>query len=153
NETAKAIAQVPRDMPLLVDGLAFGALPQNLLLSQRREYLALVHHPLADETGLSEETRRTFIESERNALLCARRVICTSHHTAQSLARDYAVPTADITVARPGTDLPAPIVRPARNDAPVLLTVATVTPRKDHLTLIAALAGLRDQPWRCVFVG
>ena len=152
-ETAKAFAGLSAGQPVIVDGLAFGAMPHDLLNAHPLAYIALVHHPLADETGLADETRRAFADSERAALACARHVICTSAHTAQALARDYDVPAARITVARPGTDpvAPAEEAKPARE--PTLLTVATLTPRKGHLDLIEALGGLRELPWQCVFVG
>ena len=150
--TAAAFAQLDVGQPVIVDGLAFGAIPQEVLTARALDYIALVHHPLADETGLTESARRSFLASENAALACARHVICTSAHTAQTLARDYAVPAARITVARPGTDPVAPVEK-THAPEPTLLTVATLTPRKGHLALIQALSGLRQVPWRAVFVG
>ena len=152
-ETGKAFADVAAGQPVIVDGLAFGAMPRELLAGHPLAYVALVHHPLADETGLTAPARRAFVASERVALACAHQVICTSAHTAQTLARDYDVPVAHITVARPGTDPVAPAEQTARAAEPILLTVATLTPRKGHLALVDALGGLRALPWRCVFVG
>ncbi len=152
-DTATALADVADDTPLVIDGLALGALPADILKPRARGYTALVHHPLADESGLTEPMRRAFRDSERAALARTRHVICTSHHTAASLARDYAVPADNITVAQPGTDLVA--MRPPKSPTSEvsLLTVATLTPRKGHLDLIAALGGLRHLSWRCTFVG
>jgi glycosyltransferase involved in cell wall biosynthesis len=61
-----------------------------------------------------------------------------------------------IAVVEPGTE-PAALARgyrtgSSRRDGPLhLLCVASITPRKDHETLIAALAMLRDRHWllRC----
>jgi glycosyltransferase involved in cell wall biosynthesis len=51
----------------------------------------------------------------------------------------------------PATDaVRAPL---ARHGTPVVLCVATLTPRKDHRTLLRALARVRDLAWRAAFVG
>ena len=48
------LAGVPKERPVIVDGLAFGVLPEAAHeLGERNPLLALVHHPLALETGLS----------------------------------------------------------------------------------------------------
>jgi hypothetical protein len=47
-----SIASVPADGVVLVDGLAFGALPAERLQALRRPVAVLVHHPLALEGGL-----------------------------------------------------------------------------------------------------
>ena len=48
------LAGVPKDCPIVVDGLAFGVLPEAANeLRERNPLIALVHHPLALETGLS----------------------------------------------------------------------------------------------------
>ena len=52
--------------------------------------VALVHHPLADERGLSLARRHCLLASERAALATAGRVITTSGHTARRLA-DFGV--------------------------------------------------------------
>ena len=151
-ETDAALAKLAEGMIVLVDGLAFGALPAKLLRAHSLTYVALVHHPLAAETGLSPETAAALARSERLALAHAARVIATSQHTARRLAADYGVPSDRLAVARPGVD-PAPCAEGSGSHGPLLLTVATLTPRKGHLALVAALDGLRDLPWRAVFAG
>ena len=71
------LAAVPKDCPIVIDGLAFGVLPEAANeLRERNPLLALVHHPLALETGLCARRRggacRT---SEREALAAARGVV------------------------------------------------------------------------------
>jgi glycosyltransferase involved in cell wall biosynthesis len=149
-----AVEALPDGALVVADGLAFGALPE--LAEQhaaRLRWVALVHHPLALEAGLSPAQQAALQASERRALACARAVVVTSASTAQSLA-GYGVAAHRITVVEPGTD-PAP---PAQGGgagplALSLLCVATVTPRKGHTVLLQALAGLQDRPWQLHCVG
>ena len=51
---AERLALLPPDRPIVVDGLAFGVLPEAAeVLRQSHRLVALVHHPLALESGLS----------------------------------------------------------------------------------------------------
>jgi glycosyltransferase involved in cell wall biosynthesis len=156
---AAELEKLPEGRIVVGDGLAWGGLP-SLLRHQgtRLRLVALVHHPLALETGLTPEASRTLASLEREALAEVRAVVATSHHTARSLARDYGV--TGVVVVPPGTDPPVPWVPPAgegagqrgghvghgtsaRNDEPATLTllaVGAVVPRKAHDVLIAALA-------------
>ena len=54
--------------------------------AQRLRWVALVHHPLALETGLAPGGSAALFESERRALASARGVIVTSPATARALA-------------------------------------------------------------------
>jgi glycosyltransferase involved in cell wall biosynthesis len=147
----ESIDSVPRNQLVLVDGLAFGALPAERLRALGRPVAALVHHPLALEGGRTPERTAVVAAAERAALATAAAVIATSPATARTLAADYGVPAQRLTVALPGTArLPAAIGTGA---VPTILTVATITPRKGHATLVAALDRIRDRPWRAVFVG
>ncbi len=51
--TAGQLVSHPADRVLLIDGLAYGALPESICLSVKSPIVALVHHPLALESGLS----------------------------------------------------------------------------------------------------
>ena len=54
---------------MLADGLALGALPEEIERERRRVIvIGLVHHPLAAETGLDPATAATLEISERRAL-------------------------------------------------------------------------------------
>lgn len=147
------LADVPKARPIVIDGLAFGVLPDVAqTLSVSHPLVALVHHPLALETGLTPGEAATFHESERKALSFAHAVVANSAATARALA-DYGVPADRITVAPPGTDR-APAVRRKRASTLVaLLAVGAVVPRKGYDVLIEALAGLLDLPWHLTIVG
>jgi glycosyltransferase involved in cell wall biosynthesis len=144
------------DDPIVVDGLAFGVLPQAAVaLSASHRLVALVHHPLALESGLSPGERARFAASEREALGHARHVIATSNTTARILVSDYGVSSACISVVAPGTDPAAPAAVVPRRDGVVvtLLAVGTVVPRKGFDVLIAALGELAALSWRLVIAG
>lgn len=151
-EAARRFAAIGDGARVLVDGLAFGALPEVAVAEAARlRLVALVHHPLAEETGLTAAEAGRLAASERAALGAARRVVATSAPTAAALAR-YGVEPRRCVVVEPGTD-PAPRARGSGAAIPVLLAVATLTPRKGHALLIEALAGLRDRAWRLECVG
>jgi glycosyltransferase involved in cell wall biosynthesis len=150
--TDAALADLPDGSRAVVDGLAFGAMPEVAARhAARLDLTALVHHPLGLEIGLSEAASARLLASERLALRVARRVIVTSPLTARTLVADLGVPAPRITVALPGVD-PAPATevgdRPRR-----LLCVGTLNPRKGHLVLLEALAALVDLEWRLVCAG
>lgn len=138
---------------VVFDGLGMGGLPGPIHAhGARLRIVSLVHHPLADETGLSDEERRAFTESERDALAPCRGVIVTSGYTAHRL-RDFGVEPERCRAVPPGTE-PAPLAAgPPGVSPPVLLCVATVTPRKGHDVLVDALERVRELPWRCVCAG
>ncbi len=151
-EAQARLARQPDGGLVVVDGLGFGAMPEAAAHEgQRLRLVALVHHPLADETGLDEARRAELFESERAALACARGVIVTSAFTRDALAA-YGVPEERIAVARPGTD-PAPLAAGSDGREVDLLSVGTVTPRKGHLDLVESLVQLTDLPWRLTIVG
>ncbi|KMO43096.1 glycosyl transferase family 1 [Methylobacterium variabile] len=150
--TADALAQVPADTALLVDGLAYGALPPAVIRAASRPVTALVHHPLGYETGLPPERAAALAASERAALALAQRVIASSCFTARLLAAEFGVPRDRITVAEPGTP-PAARVEPRPGPHVRLLAVGTVTPRKGYPVLVRALADLTDLDWSLTVAG
>ncbi len=149
---AGTLVSLPADDVLLVDGLAYGALPESICLSVKAPIVALVHHPLALESGLSPEAAARFRTSERAALAHARWVIVTSSSTARILREDYDVPADRITVAEPGTD-PVPRARGSGESVPVILAVGALSQRKGYDVLVEALARLGGETWRLVIAG
>jgi glycosyltransferase involved in cell wall biosynthesis len=152
---ARTFAAFADDARVLVDGLAFGALPEVAAQEARRlRLVALVHHPLAAETGLTPGQQDRLRRGERAALATARAVVVTSAETAAALG-PYGVSPKRIVVVEPGTD-PAPLSHgsAARGGENVrLLCVGTLTPRKGHDLLVRALAALRHHAWRLDCVG
>jgi glycosyltransferase involved in cell wall biosynthesis len=134
----------------VIDGLALPGFAE-LVGDLPRPWLALVHHPLALETGLASGNARALAAIERRLLAAAARVIVTSHHTVVDLAA-YQVPEERIGVVLPGTD-PAPLARGSGGPGFSLLCVASLTARKGHLVLVEALAGLTDLDWHLTCVG
>lgn len=150
-ESARRIAAAPSDAVLLIDGLAYGVFPPALVRQLDRPVVALCHHPLGYETGLSEARMRDLVAAERLALGAARHVIVTSQTTARLLSSEFAVPSSKITVAEPGTRR----VERAHGtgEPPRLIAVGSVVPRKGYLVLIEALSALADLDWQIDIVG
>jgi glycosyltransferase involved in cell wall biosynthesis len=151
-ETARALSAVDAGTVLIVDGLAYGALPAPLVDALRAPIVALVHHPLCLEAGLGADTQAALRASETAALARANGVVVTSPTTAATLTADFAVPPHRVTVAVPGTD-PAPRAHGSAGAPLEILTVGAVIPRKAHATLVRALAPLRHHDWRLTIVG
>ncbi len=151
-EAARRLRALPAGAPILVDGLALGAMPAAMLEGLPGPLVALCHHPLALETGVSPEDAARFRETERAALAVCAQVVVTSATTGEILVADYGVPRARLTVAAPGTD---PAARATGSGGPgvAVLSVGSLTRRKGHDVLIAALAGLMDLDWRLTVAG
>ena len=143
---ARSLSRQPSGRIVIIDGLAFGALP-DLAEAEggRLRLVALVHHPLA----LESDAPAGLLAPERRALAQAAAVIATSQTTAETLRRDYGVPAERLVVAPPGTD-PAP---PAARLGSHILSLGSVTPRKGHDVLVAALNRIVNLPWRCTIAG
>ncbi len=154
-ETARQLAGLEDGTLVLIDGLAFGCIPQIVAAEEKRLTLvALVHHPLALETGISAELSKQLRASETEALKSARGIVVTSPATAKTLAGEFGVTADAIHVAVPGTD-PAPPAggSDGEGNGPMIVAVGSLTPRKDHALLIAALGRLPDDPWQCRIIG
>jgi glycosyltransferase involved in cell wall biosynthesis len=147
------LAAVSAGRAIVIDGLAFGVLPEAAeALRASHPLVALVHHPLALESGLSKDEAASLQASERAALDGARHVITTSATTARVLAADYGVASDRLSVVEPGTDRVTARER-RRSDMVTMLAVGAVVERKGYDVLIAALAKLEQLPWRLVIAG
>jgi glycosyltransferase involved in cell wall biosynthesis len=146
-------------VPMVIDGLALGALPEvAACVAEHHPLIALIHHPLAFEFGLSEAQAALLKQSETAALCHANKVIANSPSTARDLSRQYGVPMDRIDVVLPGTD--RSVHQPERlqvtngnRDAVHLLSVGSIIPRKGFPDLLAALAPLATLPWTLSIAG
>lgn len=152
-EVAASLAAVPDNSLVLIDGLALGTLPGLARKEMDRLRLAaLVHHPLALETGLSPMMAATFASEEQDALSCVQAVIVTSQTTAAIVEGAFGVPADKITVAEPGVDRPPPRGE-RRPGAARIFAMGQIAPRKAHHVLIEALSRIEDLEWHCVIAG
>jgi glycosyltransferase involved in cell wall biosynthesis len=132
---------------LLIDGLAlpefYGRLPM-------ADCAALIHHPLGLETGLAPDLAAAMLKAEAHALSKVARIVVTSPATRDDLIR-MGVAADKVRIVLPGTATARTPL--ARRGTATILCVATLTLRKDHPTLLRALAKLRGMKWRAIFVG
>ncbi|WP_110668124.1 glycosyltransferase family 4 protein [Salinicola halophilus] len=147
-----ALTALPDGARVVIDGLAMSGLPAIVERhASRLPITALIHHPLADETGLDAAQQQRFRISETRALAAVERVIVTSVYTAHRLA-DFDVPAEKRFVIEPGV-APSELATGAGDGVTRLLCVATLTPRKGQDLLVDALAELTDLPWQCELIG
>ena len=150
-DASRAFAVIPDHALVVVDGLAFGVLPVAAVRERERlRLVALVHHPLGLETGMSDVEACRLLASERESLTAAVGVVVTSQRTV-SAVEDLGVASNLIAVVEPGTEPAAPA---SGSTGPLqMVCVASLVPRKGHDTLFDALAQLPDLDWRLTCVG
>ena len=128
-------------------------MPADVDRALRAPVIALVHHPLCLEAGLSKSPPGTNCFALEKAALALARPSSSSPARpppARSCA-DFAVPRS----ASPSPS-PAPIPRSARMDRPAplqLLAVGSIVPRKAYDILVRALGTLDDRDWRLTIAG
>ena len=147
------LATLPCDCPVIIDGLAFGALDTARLSELRTPLVPLVHHPLACETGLDPALARRMATREIANLALARHILVTSPYIARLLTRDYNVAPSRITAAPPGFDPPGREDRRVKKTPPLILSVGLLAQRKGHDILLRALSRIVDLEWQAVIVG
>src|SRR5262249_56283503 len=104
--------------PVVAAGPACGVPPAPPAeLPRAHPLVALVHHPLALESGIPAAEAAEFHRRERAALAHTDGVIANSTSTARRLSSDYGVPPANITIAFPVTD-PSGAPRSGRRNGP-----------------------------------
>ena len=115
-EMADAVARLAAlepERPLILDGLVFGSIDTSGLATVRAPIVAMIHHPLAHESALTEARRAHLYRTERDNLTLVRHVLVPSPHTASILTAEYGVEPGRITIARPGRT--GPTARPPRS--------------------------------------
>ena len=149
-ETQRLLMDRDRDA-LVIDGLAYAVLPLRLITALTPRPLALVHHPLFLEAGLTPDMAARLRASEQVALDCAGAVVTTSAMTADIVAQEFSVPRQRLFFAPPGVD-PAPHAQGSQDGVVRLFSVGSLTPRKAYGDLVRALA-LVDGAWRLTIAG
>lgn len=152
--TQANLARALRAQPAcLVDGILAGTSPEVVAAAVEAGHAVtlVVHLPISDELGLDPARRERYAALEGQAVRAASGVVCPSHWCAAELRRRYG--RSDLGVATPGV-APAPAARGSQHSGlPRLLTLASLTPTKDQLTLVRAFALLTDLVWSADLVG
>jgi len=149
--TRQLLDQIHPDTPILFDGLACGAMPPGSLDGLEAPVIALVHHPLGLEPGVSPERQRQLLDSEQAALAHAKAVVTSSHYTARTLTTEFAVAANKLTIAEPGTALAE---RAIGTGSPLtMLSVGSLIPRKGYGVLLDALAQIEHDDWQLTIAG
>ncbi|MGH8620322.1 MAG: glycosyltransferase family 4 protein [Burkholderiales bacterium] len=150
---AEALGRLPDGSIAVIDGLALPAFADGLAqAAPRLRLVGFIHHPLSLETGLSATEVRHYAALEARLWPLLRGLVCSSRHTADAVT-GAGIAAHRVAVATPGTTKPARIDGRKAHGTLQLLAVGTITPRKGHLLLVEALAGLRDHPWRLTCIG
>lgn len=159
HQAEQQLCQVQVGKPIVVDGLALGVMPESIARAAvNHPMIALIHHPLAYESGLTAEQQVQFLESETLALSHVKQVIANSPLTAQTLTESFGVESTRISTVIPGTNQVSHPLHQVRmhftNADPFQwLSVGTIIPRKGFGILIESLASLLDLPWSLSIVG
>jgi glycosyltransferase involved in cell wall biosynthesis len=146
-----ALAGLPQDWRLVVDGLGLPAFAPLIAELEARGAVGLIHHPTALEHGNPGEVRDALRAAERAIFPRLARLIATSRLTAARLPEDFGADPARIGVVEPGTD-PAPRSAGSGNGCSIL-SIGTLIPRKGHDVLLRTLGTLTDLDWTLTIVG
>ncbi|OOY06639.1 glycosyltransferase family 4 protein [Thioclava sp. F28-4] len=148
----RQLTAIPADVPVILDGSVFGSIDPEVLDAMSAPVVAMLHHPLGLETGLTEDRAQHLLTREAENLRRAAHVVVPSPHTSAILQKEFGVAPERISIALPGFDRP-PVVEGAKPTPPLILAVGLLTPRKGHDVLIDALAEIADLDWRAQIVG
>lgn len=171
-ETGRMLGDLADGTVLVVDGLCLTPLAPVLVPviapalkphAERLSLVGLIHHPLADETGVPASAQAALLADEAAILARCAHVIATSRTTADRLTSALGVPSANISVVRPGVDAPPKLgctdelesisSEPTGDRTLRLFSVGTLIPRKGHDLLVDALASLTHLDWHLDLVG
>lgn len=150
---SEVAAALPRERRWLIDGIIACAVPDLIqaLVVAGGVVVVVVHHFGADAPDLDSAARTRQAEREAAGLRVASGVLCTSGWAATEVRRRYEI--QEPVVAAPGVE-PAGLAPGHRTGgSPRLLSVGSLTPVKDQLTLVNALRLVADLDWTARIVG
>ncbi|SFK80167.1 glycosyltransferase family 4 protein [Falsiroseomonas stagni] len=147
-----ALARVPADARIVIDGLGLPAFEPLLDELARRGALGLIHHPTALEHGNPGPVRDALRTAEQAIFPRLGGLVATSNLTARRLAPEFGADPARIGVVEPGTD-PAPRGSGSGGPGCAILAIGTLIPRKGHDVLLRALGTLPDLDWTLTIAG
>lgn len=144
--------------PVLLDGLVACPAPAQIVrAAAQRPTAVLVHSRLSAGAGTSGAAAAELDRREAEVLTAAGAVLTPSRFSADELRERYRLDR--VWVARPGV-APAEVaggsgLRSASgaSGVPRFLTLAAITPPKNHAVLLEALAEVQDVPWAAVCAG
>jgi glycosyltransferase involved in cell wall biosynthesis len=139
----EALARIPNDSTVLLDGLVASPAPEAIAPESRRlRLVALVHMPLGRDAP---------DEREAEVLSAVSAIVTTSTWARRTLLEFYSLRQNHVHVAEPGVEASA-LARGTQSGGS-LLSVAAVIPGKGHDVLVDALAALNGRRWQCLCVG
>jgi glycosyltransferase involved in cell wall biosynthesis len=151
-KTPDIFATIADSATVVVDGLLFGAVPDQIERhAGRLRFVTIVHLPLSETPGLSRDRAVVLERREQRSLACAKAVVVTGPRTVEHIVQ-RGVPRERVVLIQPGTDR-APLAQGSGTGILQLLTVATVNAGKGHDVLIRALARLPSFQWHLTCVG
>jgi glycosyltransferase involved in cell wall biosynthesis len=151
-EAEAALLAVPASHVLVIDGWIGGVIDTEVMCRIKAPIVAMTHHPLALETGLTPARATQLRQRETANMALAACVVAPSQHTADLLVQDFGVAPARLLVGLPG--FARPTLTPMIKTNPALIvSVGVLVERKGHDVLLNALAGIADLPWQAEIIG
>jgi len=142
----------PADISI-IDGLCGGADPDLARhIHPITPVVALIHHPLALENGLSKNQAASLEALEREGLRYVKAVVTTSLATSKTVHQLFGYPENQIHTVLPGVERGKPVCFHTRQPLKIF-SVGSITKRKGHDLLLRALGQLKTLSWRLDIVG
>jgi glycosyltransferase involved in cell wall biosynthesis len=148
-------ATIPDGSVVLVDGLAFGTMPEIVEHeSWRLRFVPIVHMALSATPGLTRGEAAWLSSLERRALAKAQHIVVTGSRTKTTVSVMVDRYDDQITRIPPGVDDVLSGEKERAQTSPLrLLCVANVTWGKGHDILLRSLASLTGADWTLTCVG
>lgn len=149
------LEKIPDNSLAIIDGLILGVIPKIIKPhSGRLKIIALIHHPLCDETGFDDRERIRLLERESRSLKSVSSIMVTSIFTSERMRElELVEENHRITVVEPGAD-PSPLSpEHVPGETLKLISIGAVTKRKSHQDLLSALSTLKELDWNLICMG